>query len=74
MKLSLKISESDRKKYVLKESKDEEILLKCKKLETMELEKQDKSLVKLIKTQLEDDWRTPLVKEIEILLRKYLKE
>lgn len=73
MKKSLTISKNDRKKYVLKEMIDEEILTKCKMLETMSLEKQDKSLVKLIKTQLEDDWRTPLLEEVELLLKKYFK-
>lgn len=73
MKKSLTISKSDRKRYVLKEITDEEILTKCKILETTNLEKKDKSLVKLIKTQLENDWRTPLLAELERLLKKYFK-
>ncbi|OIP57332.1 MAG: hypothetical protein COX79_01155 [Candidatus Levybacteria bacterium CG_4_10_14_0_2_um_filter_36_16] len=73
MKAASTISKRDREKYVLKEAIDEEILIKCKRLETTELNDQDKLLVKLIKTQLEDDWRTPLVKEIARVFKKYFK-
>jgi len=73
MKAASTISKRDREKYVLKEAIDEEILIKCKRLETTELNDQYKLLVKLIKTQLEDDWRTPLVKEIARVFKKYFK-
>ncbi len=50
-----------RKKYVLKEKHDLEILALCNELEAKRLSKSNRKLVKLIKTQLEEDWRTPLL-------------
>jgi len=39
----------------------------------MKLKKEDKFLIKLIKTQLEDAWRKPLLKTLNKLLDKYKK-
>lgn len=66
-----KASGMEKKKYVLSTDQDFEILEKCKLLEKKKLEKEDKHLVRLIKTQLRQGWRTPLVKELERLLKKY---
>ncbi|MBT3690431.1 hypothetical protein HOE31_02870 [bacterium] len=66
-----KISESDKKKYVLATNEDLEILYKCNLLKKMKLSSSDKELVKFIKTQLLDDWRTPILKEVEKLVKKY---
>ncbi|MDD5040706.1 MAG: hypothetical protein PHY34_06195 [Patescibacteria group bacterium] len=65
------ITKHDRKQYVLKTRQDEEILVTCKRLETMRLSKQDKRLVRFFKSQLLDDWRTPLKQEVKKLFKKY---
>lgn len=59
------ITKHDRKTYVLKTKQDERILLACKRLEKMNLSKQDWHLVRLIKSQLIDDWRKPLEREVK---------
>jgi len=53
------------------DEKDYEILAKVYELEEKDSSEQDKELVKLIKTQLEKDWRTPLVDFLDSLLEKY---
>ncbi|MDP3948162.1 MAG: hypothetical protein Q8P87_00455 [bacterium] len=68
---TIKITSSDKKKYVLPEDRDFEILDKCKRLEKSKLIQEDKHLVKYIKTQLREDWRKPLLVELNRLLRKY---
>ena len=68
-----KPTRSETKKYVLSKNTDIEILTKCKQLEKMKLKKEDKFLIKLIKTQLEDAWRKPLLKTLNKLLDKYKK-
>ncbi|MBC8501133.1 MAG: hypothetical protein ISS25_03995 [Nanoarchaeota archaeon] len=68
-----KITKKEKKKYVLSTDEDFEILAKCKQLEKLKLTKDDKSLVEFLKTQLEDDWRKPLLKKLNNLLRKYKK-
>lgn len=50
-----KITSEDKRKYVLSTDIDFEILTKCKQLERLNLRKEDEILVKLIKSQLEDD-------------------
>jgi len=66
-----KVTTSEKKKYVLSTDVDFEILAKCKQLEKLKLTKEDRVLVKLIKTQLERDWRNSLLKTLNKLLRKY---
>ena len=66
-----KISSLEKKKYVLSKDTDFEILAKCKQLEKIKLTKEDKFLVKFLKTQLEADWRKPLLKRLNQLLKKY---
>lgn len=68
-----KINPIEKKKYVLSTDSDFIILNKCKKLEKKKLDKRDKQIINLIKNQLEEDWRTPLIKYLNKLLRKYLK-
>lgn len=67
----IKVSKAESQKYVLSVDEDYEILKKCKQLEGAKLTKADKELVKLIKTQLEHDWRGYLIKDLNRLLRKY---
>jgi len=59
------------KKYLLLEERDKKILEKCKHLEKSKLTKEDKHTIELIKTQLERDWRKPLLKALNKLERKY---
>ncbi|MDD5626495.1 MAG: hypothetical protein PHW01_00555 [Patescibacteria group bacterium] len=64
----------EKSKYVLATDIDFEILAQCKKLEKLHLTSGDKILVQLIKSQLEDDWRKPLLKILNQLLKKYKKK
>lgn len=65
------IANKEREKYVLSTDSDFEILAKCKKLEKRRLSKGDKEIVKLIKTQLEYDWRILLINYLNKLAKKY---
>ncbi len=67
------ITKQEEKKYVMSTDKDYEILSKIKQLEKVSLTSEDKSLVKLIKTQLEHDWRKSLIQTLNKSLRKYSK-
>lgn len=49
------------------------ILNICEGLETLKLSSEDKKLILLIKSQLEKDWRKPLVFLLKQLCRKYIK-
>lgn len=65
------LTEYEKKKYGMSTDKDYEILLKTKRLEKLKLTKEDRFLVKLIRTQLEHDWRKPLMHTLNKILRKY---
>ena len=65
------ITKAERKKYSLIEKRDFEILTKVKQLERLPLQNEDRVLVKLIRTQLEQDWRKPLLKKLNSLMTKY---
>ena len=65
------VTESEKNKYVLKTEQDYEILTKIKQLEKKKLSSEDKKLVAFLRTQLEEDWRTPLIQFIDRLLKKY---
>jgi hypothetical protein len=58
------------KKYLIDNYTDQKIFDIIKKLEKKKLNKKDKELVKLIKTQLEKDWRKYLVKELNKLEKR----
>ncbi len=64
------ITKADKKKYALVTKLDSEILIRIKKLEKKKLSKEDKRMLKFIKTQLEYDWRKPLIKELEKIEKK----
>jgi hypothetical protein len=66
-----KVALTEKKKYVLSTNTDFEILAKCKKLEKRKLTKEDKFLIKIIKAQLETDWRKSLLNTLNKLLNKY---
>lgn len=72
-KLTKKISltRKEEKKYVMSTDEDYEILGKVKQLEKIKLTKEEKFLVKLIKTQLEHPWRKYLILELNKILRKH---
>ena len=73
MKIEYKPTKYERKKYVLSDKKDLIILQKIKFLEKKKLCKEDKETLKLIRTQLEKNWRTPLIKYLNKLSKKYRK-
>lgn len=66
-----KITLEDEKRYVLSTDQDYKILDKIKQLEKQKLGDEDKKLVKFIRTQLKDDWRTPIMKLLDRVLKKY---
>ncbi len=63
----------DKKRYVLEKKGDYQILKRIYQLEKKKLSAVDKQVVKLIRTQLRHDWRMPLLRELNRLLRKYKK-
>ena len=69
LRAKLKISKTEERKYVLSTDDDYEILSKIKQLEKSKLPKNDKEFVTFIKTQLEQDWRKPLLKRLNRLLK-----
>ena len=66
-----KINPIEKKKYVLSTDEDFEILNLCKKLEKFNLSNEDRILVKIIKTQLEHNWRFHLLKSLNKIFEKY---
>ena len=60
-------------KYVMSVNDDFEIMNLIKQLEKKKLSKSDREVIKLLKTQLEHDWRLPLKSFLEKLMRKYQK-
>ena len=60
-----------KKKYVLSTDIDYQILEKIKLLEKKNLKKEDAVFVKFIRSQLEREWRKPLLKMLDRLLSKY---
>ena len=61
----------EKRKYVMSTNEDYEILKKIKLLEKLKLTKEDKVLVRLMKTQLEFDWRKYIIQTLNKLLKKY---
>ncbi len=60
--MKIKLTNYEKKNYLLKDDKDLMILSKIKRLENKKLNNKDKEILKLIRTQLKNDWRTPLIK------------
>lgn len=67
----MEVTAEEKKKYVLKTKQDYEILAKIKQLEKKKLSKPDRELVAFLRTQLEEDWRTPVILQLGELLKKY---
>ena len=59
------ITKAEKKKYAFVKKIDIDIFMKIKELEKKKLSKKDKEMLKFIKTQMEFDWRKPLVKELK---------
>ena len=66
-----KIKSSDKKRYSMATNEDYEILGKIYRLEAKPISKHDHDLIQLIRTQLEHHWRTPIIKFLDKLLKKY---
>jgi len=71
IKKSIPVSEKDKKQYVLSTDSDMEILGKVYMLEKKKLSNGESKLLVLIKSQLKLDWRTPLIRQLDWLLKKY---
>lgn len=67
----IKITSADRKRYPLPDKSDLEILRKIKYLEKMKITKSEKDLLKLIRSQLLDNWRKPLIVILNKMIKKY---
>lgn len=61
----IKITKEDKKKYALNTKTDLNILIKIKRLELKKLSRENKRMLKFIKSQLENNWRKPLIKELK---------
>lgn len=72
--MKLNLTEYEKENYLLKDKKDLIILSKIKELEKKQLNNKQKEILKLIKTQLKDDWRTPLIKYLNKILREVKNE
>ncbi len=55
--------------YILEKEQDKVILKKLARFEGKKLVKEQENLIKFLYSQLEDDWRTPLEKFIDKLLK-----
>jgi hypothetical protein len=69
--MRIKLTTAEKKKHLLPEVRDFEILAKVKELGKKDLNNEDKKLIKLIKSQLERDWRKYLIEKLNQLLKKY---
>lgn len=66
-----RITEEDKKRYVLSTDEDWEILGKIYQLEKKKLSAEDKKFIAFLRTQLEHDWRASVVQALNDLLKKY---
>jgi len=57
-------------KYILDKSQDQRIFGKLKKLSRKRLSIEQQKLAKLLYSQLEDDWRTPLEEFVDRLIKE----
>jgi len=55
--------------YILDKAQDKRIMRKLNQLSKRKLSKNEEKLTKLLYSQLETDWRTPLEKFIDQLLK-----
>lgn len=57
--------------YILDKEQDQRIFAKLEQFKNKKLASEQEELVKLLYTQLETDWRTPLEEFIDKLLKRY---
>lgn len=69
--MKLQLTPYEKRNYVLKDKEDLKILAKIKKLEKMKITDADREIILLIRTQLKDDWRTPLINYLNKMMRRY---
>ena len=67
----VRIKAKDKKRYVFAEEQDYQILAEIYELEKCKLSPGDTKVINLIRTQLERDWRKPLLKFLYGLSKKY---
>ena len=65
------VTRKEEKEYVLPDKTDYQILALVKTLKGKNLTKQDAKMVELIRTQLWDNWRKPLLEKLKEILQKY---
>lgn len=65
------ITEAEERDYILPNEEDYQILSRVKSLDNKKLSKEDRETVEIIKSQLKDDWRAPLISKLQHLLEKY---
>lgn len=70
----VKIEDWEKKKYILDDPKNVEVLGKIHELEKSLLSPEDKRWVKFLRTQLEEDWQTPCINLLDEILEKYKKK
>ncbi len=68
---NFKLNTKEKKKYVLSLNEDYGILRMIKVLEREKLTKEDKEIISLLRTQLEHDWRKPLLTYLDKMIKKY---
>ena len=68
--IKMDVSSFEKRNYVLKNKEDFAILEKIKILEKRGLNKQDRGVIKLIRTQLEKNWRGHLICCLDKMINK----
>ncbi len=64
---------AEKRKYLLEDKKSLLILSKVKYLESLNLSVQDEKIISLIRTQLEKNWRKPLIDCLNKMAKRYKK-
>ncbi len=71
--MKVNLTSYEKRNYVMNDKRDFIILNKIKELEKKKLDTKDKEIIRLIRTQLEKDWRSPLIIFLNKLLRRNKK-
>lgn len=67
----MEFNKEERKRYVLKTKRDKEILSKIHEIENLpDLTSNEKFLVLFIRTQLEKEWRMPIILLLDDMLNR----
>lgn len=65
------VTQQEEREYLLPNEEDYEILSTVKTLESKSLSDCDREIIELVKSQLRDDWRAPLLEKLKQLTQKY---